>query len=326
MERDAMDLVIADAGEAVRAIPSPRRDFADVVARAHELAPDRILESAIDEAERHADVIELGRGTGPEEEALDELVADVRVGVLARIGEHRMRPVPPLRIPSAAPAAPRGRVAAVFWIAGGLAAAALIAVIGLRAERVMRTPEPQPASQAVHEEETSESLHDAVLHPPEPPRPTSEPVVPEIEQPVPSVDSAPGVEPDAAAAPSQPRRDRLRAMAEDAQARWRAGDLTGARAIYARIVQAGGRSREAELAYSDLFSLSHQLGRAAERRRWWSGYVRRFPNGRFADDARAGLCRTAPLAERPACWTAYLDRNGGEYRSEAKRAIQGGHE
>jgi hypothetical protein len=99
MERDAMDLVIADAGEAVRAIPSPRRDFADVVARAHELAPDRILESAIDEAERHADVIELGRGTGPEEEAMYAWVfscgsASTACGQCHRFASHRPPPRP----------------------------------------------------------------------------------------------------------------------------------------------------------------------------------------------------------------------------------------
>jgi len=48
-----------------------------------------------------------------------------------------------------------------------------------------------------------------------------------------------------------------------------------------------------------------------------------FPEGRFADDARAGLCRR-DASDRPACWRAYLEAfPEGSYRAQAEREAGG---
>ncbi len=47
-----------------------------------------------------------------------------------------------------------------------------------------------------------------------------------------------------------------------------------------------------------------------------------FPRGRYADDARAGLCRRAASDERDACWQQYLtDFPAGVHRPQAERAL-----
>lgn len=319
-ELDPTDLVISDVREAVRRIPTPRPDFADVVARANAMSPGRVSEAAVEDAEGCAEVITLGRGTAGEEAALDELIGDARSGMQARIDEHRLRPVPPMRsVPTPTPAR---RMGAGLLLVAGLAAAAVVAAIGLRSDFMIRDDGAEMPAQAVREEIGAEPTHEAVERTPELPAKVRPTPTPEDEEP--ALETEPELAPAPVAKASTPHGDRLRAMADEAQAKWRAGDLAGAREIYGRIIARGGRSRQAELAYSDLFSLSHQMGSASERRRWWRGYVKRFPRGRFADDARAGLCRTEAAAKRAACWERYLEQSGGSYRDEARRAIVDG--
>ena len=113
----------------------------------------------------------------------------------------------------------------------------------------------------------------------------------------------------------------LLVLAGEAQAHWRAGRRDEAQRLFARIVARGGRSRAAEMAFADLFTLAHQQGDAGAQRRWWRAYLRRFPKGRFADDARAGLCRGEARAEQGACWAEYLeDFPHGSFREEARAA------
>jgi hypothetical protein len=131
-----------------------------------------------------------------------------------------------------------------------------------------------------------------------------------------SVIATPNAEPQRSTV--RPSVDQLRALAEEAHRLWRAGDRAGAEAKFERIVKLGGRSSAAELAYGDLFALARQLHDAGKQRARWRAYVKRFPKGRFADDARAGLCRAGGDAS---CWRDYLrDFPRGSYRSEAVSA------
>lgn len=56
----------------------------------------------------------------------------------------------------------------------------------------------------------------------------------------------------------------------------------------------------------------------------WREYLAAFPAGRFADDARAGLCQRAPADARAACWREYLERHpAGSHRRQAEAVVQG---
>ncbi|MCH9686555.1 MAG: hypothetical protein K0V04_34295, partial [Deltaproteobacteria bacterium] len=114
----------------------------------------------------------------------------------------------------------------------------------------------------------------------------------------------------------------LRRLDQRAQRSLAAGDLSGAQKAYRALVRHGGRSTLAELAYGDLFTLAHRKGDTAGQRKLWQQYLRKFPRGRFADDARAGLCRRATSAKRVACWEHYLDDfPTGAYHRQAARAL-----
>lgn len=121
------------------------------------------------------------------------------------------------------------------------------------------------------------------------------------------------------AEPSPPRT-RDRALEAEAEARWRAGDLVGAERALRAIIRAGGDRRRVDLAYGDLFTVTRQLHGREREAAVWGEYLRRFPRGHYADDARAGLCRRAEGAARGACWQRYLaDFPRGSHRAEAGR-------
>jgi hypothetical protein len=112
----------------------------------------------------------------------------------------------------------------------------------------------------------------------------------------------------------------LQRLDAEAQRRWQAGDLTGAEALFLEIVEKGGRTRYAELAFGDLFTLASQAGDPGREQQRWRRYLARFPHGRFADDVRAWQCRRTEGDEAVACWQRYLDDwPRGTYRAEAGR-------
>lgn len=120
--------------------------------------------------------------------------------------------------------------------------------------------------------------------------------------------------------------DRLRALEAEASTAWREGQLDEAAAALERIIDLGGTRPRVEAAYADLFAITRQRSSGATRERelasLWSRYLERFPRGRHADDARAGLCRVAPSSERDTCWREYLERHpDGEHVDAAQRAL-----
>jgi hypothetical protein len=105
-----------------------------------------------------------------------------------------------------------------------------------------------------------------------------------------------------------PVEQRLRVLDARAQQRWAAGDLAGARKDFRAIVRIGGRRKQVELAYAELFALARQGGQPLPP--LWRAYLRRFPKGRYAAEASAGLCRAASPQTRADCWDAHRARFG----------------
>lgn len=116
---------------------------------------------------------------------------------------------------------------------------------------------------------------------------------------------------------------RLAELDAQAYALLRAGQHEQAARQFRTIVKIGGRSEYAELAFGELFSLARRDSLSDELDELWSAYLKRFPRGRYADAARAGLCRRTPEPNKPACWTDYLlEHPRGAARSEALRESQ----
>ena len=115
----------------------------------------------------------------------------------------------------------------------------------------------------------------------------------------------------------------LDALEAEAEALWRAGDRAGAEALLRRIIRLSRTRRRADLAYGDLFTITRQLYGREREAEVWREYLARFPRGRYADDARAGLCRRESASEARTCWSRYmLDFPSGTHRDEAGRATE----
>ncbi|MEM7158427.1 MAG: hypothetical protein AAF799_36650 [Myxococcota bacterium] len=139
------------------------------------------------------------------------------------------------------------------------------------------------------------------------PEPAPQPAV-EVEpepEPEPAVEAEPEPEPEAKTN-RRSRAERLRILDERAQSRWKAGDVQGAQKIYRALVRVGGRHPRVELAYAELFALGRQRGE--DLAPLWRAYLRRFPNGRYTREAKAGLCRQASGSKRKQCWAEYAER------------------
>ncbi len=116
-------------------------------------------------------------------------------------------------------------------------------------------------------------------------------------------------------------RQQLTTLDRDAELALRSGALEEADAAYREIIRRGGRHRLVELAYAERFTLARRAGDQARRLALWREYLRRFPRGRFGEDARAGLCRLESTRAAD-CWRDYLARHpDGTYASQARRAL-----
>ncbi len=316
-------------------------DFAALVEAARERDPELVSEAAVLEAGEFAPIVELGaeverrRGDGSSDE-LDAWIADARVAAEADVAARRLAGVPPL--PSSAPAPePRRGWATALAIAAVLASLA-IAVPRLldafvdgnyqeaessanQAEYVGPDAEPEDGVRVrllQPEPSPVEPISQRAVHRSEPP-PSEEPP-----QPAPRVRARPRRPTPVTEEASAQARDRIAALDAEAQARWAEGDLAGAEGRFREIIEIAdaGHRRYADLAYGDLFTLARQRDDEAAEQALWKAYLRKFPHGRFADDARAGLCRRAATAEREACWRAYLDDfPQGVHTRTAERAL-----
>lgn len=319
-----------------------RPDFLDVVERAHALDPVAVPEDALAQADALA-VEAAGaeaRGPADDEAVVDAWLHDVRAAVERKVDARREQALPRL----SGPPARRG----VWWLVGAAVAAAALLVVGVGQVVRMVADPVEPAEQALHMNDGTGATGTADAVEPRPhelatPRRTSvderprleQAVVPEavettVSEPEPVAETEADVDttpPRTSASRSERDRDRFAALAEAAQAHWRAGRRAEAQRLFAKIVAEAGRARAAEMAYADLFTLASQSADVAAQRQWWKSYLRRFPRGRFADDARAGLCREATAGARAACWQAYLDDfPHGSFRGEARVALGRGSE
>ena len=324
---DAADGEAIDAGQ--RRVPP---SFAAVLARAHRIDPGSVDETAL---ERAADP-PVRASTPDPEQLLQTLVLAARAEAEASATQREARTAPALRRPRRRTALVLGAVAAT-----SAAAAAVALALSLRADALDLDAGRDSASLASARAERDDAGGIAVDGEREPTatrprraRPDRRPASPSMAapepQPEPELEPEPAqleVEPQLEARPqAKPRparsaRTRLQELDDRARAALATGDLQRADDLLDKLIQRGGRHRLVEAAFGDRFAIAHRLHSASAQRGLWRAYLERFPDGRFADDARAGLCRRATM-DTGSCWSAYLDDfPRGAYRAQAERAL-----
>jgi hypothetical protein len=319
--RDAAALLDAQIAAA-----RPAPDFAAMLARARALDPDAVPA----DPPPLAPVIPLGRADD-DADALAPFTAALRGELDAKIAERRMASIPPLAAPG------RKRTLAVA-LGVAFAAAAAVLLVLLLPERlgggggssgVAANADVEPSGAQRTEPAGRPEEHvrtDIRTVPVEPPAPGPElEVAPVVDQPQPEPAHARGRRPRASAPKDMPERSPAPAgpsLEDEAQALWERGELAAAERKYREIVDLAGIGLRAELAYGDIFALARQIRGPEGQAAAWREYLDKFPSGRFADDARAGLCRRAAADERAACWQDYLDRHPrGSHRKQAEAAL-----
>jgi hypothetical protein len=199
-----------------------------------------------------------------------------------------------------------------------LAAAVALFVMLPDGWRMQARDESADGSQAVSAVE-AEGTEAEPFHTKEPPPPKKK-----IARPEPAPAPAPAPEEEIAPEPPKPTMESIDAKVKrlDALAAEQLGDgkTDAADRTLQELIEIGGRRRLVELAFGDRFTIAHRNGDASKQVALWRAYLRRFPKGRLADDARAGLCRHAAQNRRDVCWTDYLrDFPGGAYAEQARR-------
>jgi hypothetical protein len=337
-----LDALLADASASIdrelRQAPVPW-DFAAVLARAHELDPVQISAEDVHEAGLAAPVVSLAherrRRPTHDDPAFERLVADVRADAEhdAALRMHGVVALPP-------------RPAAAWPLRGmllGALALAAVLVLGfglLEGVRYVQRDRRGPPDAALHQGEVTQPTYERADiddggEPAERPRPRVEPeLAPAPLEPAPLETIVPSALPAAAskvvfskpkakavgAAPLPSLAERIAVIDAEAHAAWKARDFALAEQRFEALIELAGGSRLADLAYGDLFTLARRSGERSREPALWKRYLARFPDGRFADDARAGLCRRAATDARAVCWRDYLDDfPGGSYRAQAQR-------
>jgi hypothetical protein len=289
-------------------------DFAAVIEAAHAASPAIVSEAALREVAEFAPIVELDAGLDYDDEhtdALAAMIADARELTEDSVARRRLAGIPPLRATLAPAPAARGPFVWIMLVA----LAAIIVGLAIGLPRLLELVGGQHAATQIDNQ--AEFIHE-----PKPAEGEVDPrhlVVPP--QPHAAIVHEAGETATAQADPTEPReqprarkrelgvalRDRVAELEQRARAHWQAGELGQAEAIYREIVSIAGRTRYADLAYGDLFTLAHQRKDTAAELALWHEYLGVFPRGRFAEDARAGLCRKSEPDRRSACWRAYLD-------------------
>jgi hypothetical protein len=285
-----------------------------VIARARALDPDAASEDAITTASRLDD--ERDRRTGdPHADGLAAFIAAARRLAEADVRDREVDGVPPWHR--------RARAAWVMPVALALAAAALVVLAaGVSRLRSTRVVDVSPHSQAPAVVERDDAAEPAFEVAPPQRRATPSPAPQPAATPAPVEVVPPTTAPEPK--PRKPSTDsQLRNLADEAEAALARGELARADELLARLVAIGGRHPLVELAYGDRFTIAHRGGIIAKQTKLWRAYLDKFPRGRFADDARAGLCRHGGATGATACWKAYLaDFPKGAYRGLARRTIE----
>jgi hypothetical protein len=333
---EARERIAADiASERARVVP----DFAAMVARAHERAPQEVPSEWLSEAELLAPVVDLR--TRESEALLGEHELDALLGEARELAEHdvaarRLEPIPSFEPRRLHPRSGSRRRSTLVTI--GLAAAALLG-LALALPSLLDRFVDAARSEATNKhqaefQDRGEGPESAELVPPRMERsdssaahgeaiavPQPSPSSAELDTPKPTPRTRSGEA--KVLSPQGPSLDeRVAALDDEAQRRWAAGELEAAAEAFRAIIKLAGKGRHADLAYGDLFTLTRQRKDEAAELALWREYLGRFPQGRFADDARAGVCRRGPEHEREPCWQAYLvDFPRGVHRRAAERAL-----
>lgn len=294
-------------------------DAADVLARARAIDADavpaswsaKLEDEIIPLAERRALAREHDEDAG-----VAAFAGALRGAIERGLQERGMAEIPP------PPRRTRPRVALGVGLA--LLAAGLVATLATLTPRWMQRDADNDASSAMQTLQRGEATdawqasegapsHDAAPRRAAPPR--LEPTPPSAREGTTGEATSESRSPIKRAAPT------LDELAAQAEAAWRAGELDVAEQRLRRIIARAGRSQRAELAWGDLFALARQRDGVRGPVPHWRAYLRQFPRGRYAEDARAGLCRqTEGDADTRACWSEYLSAHpAGSHAREAHR-------
>ncbi|MDC0718907.1 hypothetical protein [Nannocystis bainbridge] len=333
-----------------RARPAP--DFAAMLARARELDPAAVPADAVARAGVLPPVVPLAPGHGRGDAgALAPFTTALKAELDGKLAERRLASIPPAPVPG------RRRLGVVFGVVAALAAAVLLAVVGpdLVAERAGErgtaaaldgaggrhgearfggTTEVHTDGAAERAADRNDMSQETVTNVPQDmPKTTRESAPEDMSRGTsPTVDVPDETRPRKALAKDGPRRRKSQedaapglSLEDEAQQLWQKGELAAAERKFREILALPGAGARAELAYGDLFALTRQLRGGDGQAAAWREYLGRFPAGRFADDARAGLCRRSPADARAACWQDYLEHHPtGAHRKQADAALAGG--
>lgn len=142
-----------------------------------------------------------------------------------------------------------------------------------------------------------------------------------LEEPVTKIDEAPI--PERAATDLAPKKLSDDVLMRQAHRYWKQGKIKRAQRIFRRVAYHSSDRDIAQSAFADLFSIGRQLGGRSVLVQEWNRYLKKFPMGRYAQDALAGRCLAkADTEQESACWKRYLGRfPRGVYARKAKKSM-----
>lgn len=152
------------------------------------------------------------------------------------------------------------------------------------------------------------------------------PIAPQI----PLIETSTAVEPvqdppEPKKAASKPSRRVLsdQALMHKAHRLWKSGNAKAAQRLLRKVAYRSSNEALAQDAFADLFSIGREFGGRAILVKEWNRYLKRYPKGRFAQDAMAGRCLSSDANDKSSqCWKLYLKRfPKGRYARKAKRAL-----